>query len=58
MVHGEDLSVRAGKRIGHAWCERGEAVIDLAMPVGMREFGRDAYCGVLKPAGGIRGTYA
>ena len=49
VVHGTILSERMGKQIGHAWCERGEAVIDLAMPVGMRDFKRDEYYGTLKP---------
>ena len=49
LVHGSVLSVRAGKPIDHAWCERGEEVIDLAMPIGMRDFRRDEYYRVLKP---------
>jgi hypothetical protein len=36
VVHGTVLSERAGKRIEHAWCGRGEVVVDLAMPVGAR----------------------
>jgi len=49
LVHGTVLSGRLEKRIGHAWCERGEDVMDLAMPVGMRDFKRDEYYRTLKP---------
>jgi hypothetical protein len=49
LVHGIVLSERAGKRMGHAWCERGEDVMDLAMPVGMRDFKRDKYYKILMP---------
>jgi hypothetical protein len=48
VVHGTVLSAHAGT-LKHAWCERGEEVIDLAMPVGMREFTRGEYYRVLEP---------
>lgn len=49
VAHGTVLSERVGKRIGHAWCERGEWVVDLAMPVGTRIIERDRYYRVVKP---------
>jgi len=49
VVHGTVLSESAGKRMNHAWCERGEDVIDIAMPVGMRDFKRDKYYEILEP---------
>jgi hypothetical protein len=49
LVHGTVFSGRLEKRIGHAWCERGEDVVDLAMPVGARDFKRDEYYRVLQP---------
>jgi hypothetical protein len=49
VVHGTVLSERGGKRIGHAWCERGEWVVDLAMPVGTRTIERNRYYRVVKP---------
>ena len=48
VVHGIVLNAQVGQ-LKHAWCERGEAVIDLAMPVGMREFTREEYYRVLEP---------
>lgn len=42
VVHGTIRNLEVG-RLKHAWCERGEEVIDLAMPVGMRKFKRDHY---------------
>jgi len=48
LVHGIVLNAQVGQ-LKHAWCERDEAVVDLAMPVGMREFTRDEYYGVLEP---------
>jgi len=48
LVHGTVLSEQAGKRMNHAWCERGEDVMDLAMPVGMRDFKRDKYYEILE----------
>jgi hypothetical protein len=50
VVHGTVLSERAGKRVEHAWCERGEwVVLDLAMPVGARFIERKQYYRVMKP---------
>ncbi len=49
LVQGTVLSETAGKRMNHAWCERGEDVMDLAMPVGMRDFQRDKYYEILEP---------
>jgi hypothetical protein len=49
VVHRTVLSERAGKRIEYAWCERGDMVVDLAMPVGARVIGRDKYYRVLQP---------
>jgi hypothetical protein len=49
VVHGTVLSERAGKRIEHAWCERGDVVVDLALPVGTRVVGREKYYRVLQP---------
>jgi len=49
VVHGTVLSLKAGKRIDHAWCERGEMVVDLAMPVGSRVIERQRYYRVVKP---------
>jgi hypothetical protein len=43
VVHGTVLSEEAGKRIDHAWCQRGEFVVDLAMPVGSRIIDRTRY---------------
>ena len=48
VVHGIVLNAQVGQ-LKHAWCERGEAVVDLAMPVGMREFTREEYYRVLEP---------
>ncbi len=48
VVHGTVRNLEVG-RLKHAWCERDEAVIDLAMPVGMRQFKRDKYYRVLDP---------
>ncbi len=48
VVHGSVRSLEVG-RLNHAWCERGEEVIDLAMPVGMRDFKRAEYYRVLEP---------
>jgi hypothetical protein len=48
VVHGTVRNLEKG-RLNHAWCERDEEVIDLAMPVGMREFTRAEYYRVLAP---------
>lgn len=49
IVHGTVISYKEGKRIDHAWCERGEIVIDLVMPVGSRIIERQQYYRVVKP---------
>ena len=49
LVHGTVLSARVGNRIEHAWCECGELVVDLAMPVGSRIIERERYYRVIKP---------
>ena len=49
VVHGTVLSERAGKRIEHAWCERGDVVVDLALPVGARIIDRGRYYRVVQP---------
>lgn len=48
VVHGTVRNLEVG-RLKHAWCERGEDVIDLAMPVGMRNIKREKYYQVLEP---------
>jgi hypothetical protein len=49
VVHGTVLSGTTGKRIGHAWCERSEFVVDLARPVGARIVGRELYYRLAQP---------
>ncbi len=49
LVHGTVLSEKVGKRINHAWCERGELVVDLAMPVGSRVIEREQYNWAVRP---------
>jgi hypothetical protein len=49
LVHGTVFSGELGKRSEHAWCERGDKVIDLAMPVGHRIIDRDTYYRVIEP---------
>ncbi len=49
VVHGTVWSEKVGKRIDHAWCECGELVVDLAMPIGSRVIERDRYYRVVKP---------
>ena len=49
LVHGTVLSERVGKRIEHAWCERDEVIVDLAMPIGARIIEREKYYGVVQP---------
>ncbi len=43
VVHGTVLSEKTRRRIDHAWCERGNTVVDLAMPVGSRIIERERY---------------
>jgi len=40
---------RAVANLEHAWCERGEFVVDLAMPVGARIIVREQYYRAVKP---------
>lgn len=49
IAHGTVMSYTEGKRIDHAWCERGEIVVDLVMPVGSRIIERQQYYRVVKP---------
>jgi hypothetical protein len=49
VIHGTVLSERVGKRIGHAWCERADFVLDLVMPVGSRFLKRDEYYRIMQP---------
>jgi hypothetical protein len=49
VVHGSVMSEEVGKRIEHAWCEHGDIVVDLAMPVEARVVGRETYYRVIKP---------
>jgi hypothetical protein len=49
VVHGTVLSEKAGRRIEHAWCERGDVVVDLAMPAGARIIDRERYYRVVQP---------
>ena len=49
VVHGTVVSEKVGKRIEHAWCERGDMVVDLAMPVGSRIIEREQYYRAIKP---------
>lgn len=49
VVHGTVLSEQVGKRIGHAWCERGDWVVDLAMPVDARIIEKERYYRAVKP---------
>ena len=48
VVHGTVWSNAVGKRINHAWCERGGLVVDLAMPIGARITERETYYRVIK----------
>lgn len=43
VVHGTVWSDTAGKRIDHAWCERGDFVVDLALPIGSRIVAKETY---------------
>lgn len=56
VVHGSVLSEKVGKRIEHAWCERGRVVVDLAMPVGARIIERERYYRVVQPM--VRKVYS
>lgn len=56
VVHGTVWSERLGKRIEHAWCERGDFVVDLAMPVGARITEKAIYYRAVKPQ--VRKSFA
>lgn len=49
VVHGSVFSSRLGRRMDHAWCERGDMVVDLIMPVGLRIIDRVEYYRIVKP---------
>ncbi len=49
VVHGTVLSNNEKHRIEHAWCERGDCVVDLARPIGGRIIPRDDYYRLSKP---------
>ena len=49
VVHGSVWSEEVGRRIEHAWCERGEFVVDMTMPVEARIIQRETYYRVVKP---------
>ncbi len=49
LVHGTVYSGRLDKRIEHAWCERGDQVVDLVMPVGKRMIQRSEYYRIVRP---------
>ena len=49
VVHGTVLSDKVGKRIDHAWCERGKVVVDLVQPIGSKRVARKLYYQAFKP---------
>ena len=49
VVHGTVFSQKLGKRIDHAWCERGDVVVDLTFPVDSRIVEREQYYHTVKP---------
>jgi hypothetical protein len=49
VVHGTVFSGELDKRIDHAWCERGDLVVDLAMPVPARVIDREQYYRLIQP---------
>jgi len=49
VVHGTVYSAAEEKRIEHAWCERRDLVVDLAIPIGAKIINRDKYYEVLSP---------
>lgn len=49
LVHGTVFSGAIEKRIGHAWCEHRDTVVDLTMPVGSRVFSRATYYKTIQP---------
>ena len=56
LVHGILWSEMIGKRIGQAWCERGEVGVDLVMPVGSRTIERGPSYRFVKPE--VRKVYS
>lgn len=49
VVHGTVFSGELEKRIEHAWCERGNLVVDLAMPIPAKVIAREQYYRVIQP---------
>ena len=49
LVHGTVLSNNQKHCIGHAWCERGDLVVDLARPIGARIIPKVEYYRLAKP---------
>lgn len=49
VVHGTVWSDQLGKRIEHAWCERDNFVVDLALPVGSSIVSKETYYRAGKP---------
>ena len=49
VVHGTVFSGELGKRIEHAWCERGDVIVDLAMPPEVRVIDRHRYYRSIQP---------
>ena len=49
VVHGTVESDKVGKRIEHAWCERGDVVVDLVQPAGSKIINRRRYYEDVKP---------
>lgn len=49
VVHGTVFSGELEKRIEHAWCERGDVIVDLAMPAEVRVIDRHTYYRTIQP---------
>jgi hypothetical protein len=49
LVHGTVLSNNDQHRVAHAWCERGDLVVDLARPIGARMATKEDYYRFTKP---------
>ncbi len=49
VVHGTVFSGELEKRIEHAWCERGDVIVDLAMHPKVRIINRYTYYRTIKP---------
>ena len=56
LVHGTVLCNVSSNRIDHAWCERGDIVVDLTFPVGSQIVERERYYQVFKPE--VEKTYS